>query len=164
MALSFVIDPIVVGACLTSSADSIDVSAVFVIDLILATPYTIFHNVSFFKRKALHEDNSKLYQIARAIVQLLDLLNYTINFFLYVFTSRQFRDGVVRKLGMLCFVAHLFSWNCLVHYRQYVQSSYNWYGFVVCDRSGCRRCMFDVFSFLVSLCDTNNISIVLILW
>ena len=34
MALSFVIDPIVVGACLTSSADSIDVNTVFVIDLI----------------------------------------------------------------------------------------------------------------------------------
>jgi hypothetical protein len=35
MALSFVIDPVVVGACLTSSVDSIDVNAVFVIDLIL---------------------------------------------------------------------------------------------------------------------------------
>jgi hypothetical protein len=69
--------------------------AVIIAFILLATPYTIFHNVSFFKRKALHEDNSKLYQIARAIVQLLDLLNYTINFFLYVFTSRQFRDGVV---------------------------------------------------------------------
>jgi len=69
--------------------------AVIIAFILLATPYVVFHNISFFKSKALSEDNSKLYQIARAIAQLLDLLNYTINFFLYVFTSRHFRDGVV---------------------------------------------------------------------
>ena len=69
--------------------------AVIIAFMLLATPYIVFHNISFFKSKSISKENSKLYQIARNIAQLLDLLNYTINFFLYVFTSRQFRDGVV---------------------------------------------------------------------
>lgn len=69
--------------------------AVIIAFILLATPYVVFHNISFYKSKSLSADNSKLYQIARDIAQLLELLNYTINFFLYVFTSRQFRDGVV---------------------------------------------------------------------
>jgi hypothetical protein len=69
--------------------------SVIVAFVVMATPFGVFHVISFFKSKAIHEENTTLYQIGRGITATLDHLNYTVNFFLYVLTSRQFRDAVV---------------------------------------------------------------------
>jgi hypothetical protein len=61
----------------------------------MATPFGVFHVISFFKSKAIYAENTTLYQSGRGIAQTLDQLNYTVNFFMYVFTSCQFRDAVV---------------------------------------------------------------------
>ena len=69
--------------------------SVIVAFVVMATPFGVFHVISFSKSKAIHEENTTLYEIGRGIAQILDQLNYTVNFFLYVLTSRQFRDAVV---------------------------------------------------------------------
>ena len=57
--------------------------------------FGVFHVISLFKSKLIHEENTTLYQIGLGIAQTLDQLNYTVNFFLYVLTSSQFRVAVV---------------------------------------------------------------------
>jgi hypothetical protein len=69
--------------------------SVIVSFVVMATPFGVFHVISFFKSKAIHEENTTLYQSGRGIAQTLDQLNYTVNFFMYVLTSCQFRDAVV---------------------------------------------------------------------
>ena len=69
--------------------------SVIVAFVVMATPFGVFHVISLFKGKLLHEENTTLYQIGRGIAETLDQLNYTVNFFLYVLTSGQFRVAVV---------------------------------------------------------------------
>ena len=69
--------------------------SVIVAFVVMATPFGVFHVISFFKSKFIHEENTTLYQIGRGIAETLDQLNYTVNFFLYVLTSGQFRVAVV---------------------------------------------------------------------
>jgi hypothetical protein len=69
--------------------------SVIVALVVMATPFGVFHVISLFKGKLLHEENTTLYQIGRGIAETLDQLNYTVNFFLYVLASCQFRVAVV---------------------------------------------------------------------
>jgi hypothetical protein len=43
--------------------------SVIVAFVVMATPFGVFHVISFFKSKAIHEENTTLYQSGRGIAQ-----------------------------------------------------------------------------------------------
>lgn len=68
--------------------------AVMVTYVLFVTPITALHNVAFYIGVNAFGENTKRFLIFRDVAQILEQLNYTINFFLYVCSSRQFRTGV----------------------------------------------------------------------
>ena len=63
--------------------------------IVLETPIGILHSVSFVKNQSLFETRDSLMVIMREISQVLEQLNHSINFLLYVLASKRFRDRVV---------------------------------------------------------------------
>lgn len=80
--------------------------AVAITYVLLVAPVTVMHNVAFYLGMHAFGENPKPFLIYRDVSQILEQLNYTINFFLYVASNRQFRIGVVQLL-------HLNSCKCL---------------------------------------------------
>lgn len=80
--------------------------AVAITYVLLVAPVTVMHNVAFYLGMNAFGENPKPFLIYRDVSQILEQLNYTINFFLYVASNRQFRNEVVQLL-------HLDSCKCL---------------------------------------------------
>lgn len=71
--------------------------------IIFVLPVTILHVSSAFLGIKSFGNNSKQFQIYLNISQMLEQLNYTINFFLYVVSNRRFRETVVKLFeGLSC--------------------------------------------------------------
>jgi len=63
--------------------------------IVLALPIAIAQMIAFIKGLALFESTDLVVVIAREVVQLMELLNYSINFLLYVMCGRRFRQRVI---------------------------------------------------------------------
>ena len=68
--------------------------------IICVAPVTALHLISFFSGFHAFGNNPKPFLIFRDISQILEQLNYTVNFFLYVASNRQFRQSVVRLFNL----------------------------------------------------------------
>ncbi|KAK3092832.1 hypothetical protein FSP39_007720 [Pinctada imbricata] len=65
---------------------------------ILVTPITVLHNIAFYIGVKAFGNNTKGFLIYRDVAQILEQINYSINFILYVVASQQFRAGLVSIL------------------------------------------------------------------
>ncbi|XP_063429698.1 neuromedin-U receptor 2-like [Mytilus trossulus] len=74
--------------------------SVMVSYVIFVTPITALHNIAFYIGVDAFGQNTKKFLIFRDVSQILEQLNYTVNFFLYVCSSRPFRDGVSQILRL----------------------------------------------------------------
>lgn len=72
--------------------------AVMVTYVLFVIPITTLHNIAFYIGVNAFGHNTKKFLIFRDVAQILEQLNYTINFFLYVCSSRHFRKGVASLL------------------------------------------------------------------
>ncbi|XP_022335190.2 putative G-protein coupled receptor 139 [Crassostrea virginica] len=59
---------------------------------VLVLPITLLHNIAFYMGMKSFGDNPKGFLIFRDVSQILEQINYGINFYLYVLTSTQFRQ------------------------------------------------------------------------
>ncbi|OWF40664.1 C-C chemokine receptor type 1-like [Mizuhopecten yessoensis] len=66
---------------------------------ILILPVTFLHLISFLQGVRAFGQNPNGFLIFRDVTQILEQVNYAINFFLYVTTSQQFRSGL---MDLLC--------------------------------------------------------------
>ncbi|CAG2196574.1 unnamed protein product [Mytilus edulis] len=67
--------------------------------IVCVAPVTLLHLLSFFQGVKSFGNNPKPFLIFRNVSQILEQLNYTINFFVYVVANRRFRGGVVELFG-----------------------------------------------------------------
>ncbi|XP_033744887.1 growth hormone secretagogue receptor type 1-like [Pecten maximus] len=69
--------------------------------IVLVLPVTMLHLFAFFFKINAFGNNAKGFLVFKEVSQLLEQLNYSINFFLYIMTSTQFRDGIydLLKIG-----------------------------------------------------------------
>ncbi|CAG2196572.1 unnamed protein product [Mytilus edulis] len=67
--------------------------------IVCVAPVTLLHLLSFFQGVKSFGNNPKPFLIFRNVSQTLEQLNYTINFFVYVFANRRFRGGVAELFG-----------------------------------------------------------------
>lgn len=74
--------------------------SVMVTYVIFVTPITALHNIAFYIGVDAFGQNTKKFLIFRDVSQILEQLNYTVNFFLYVCSSRPFRAGVSQILRL----------------------------------------------------------------
>ncbi|KAK2147522.1 hypothetical protein LSH36_548g00032 [Paralvinella palmiformis] len=77
----------------TSRTNMMLLSVVFAF-IILITPNAIAHLISFVKKKNIFEANDPASRFLRESSQLMEQLNHSINFVLYVISSKRFRDGI----------------------------------------------------------------------
>lgn len=68
--------------------------------IICVAPVTALHLISFFSGFHAFGNNPKPFLIFRDMSQILEQLNYTVNFFIYVASNRQFRQSVVRLFNL----------------------------------------------------------------
>ena len=66
--------------------------------LLLACPIAIMFNIAFFQNVSIFEVNDLVFFVCREIAQILEQLNYSINFFLYVMCSETFRKRALQLL------------------------------------------------------------------
>lgn len=66
----------------------------------LVLPITIVHNLAFWRNVSAFDVNTRGFFILREMAQILEQLNYSINFFLYVLCSAKFRERVLQILGV----------------------------------------------------------------
>ncbi|KAK2141836.1 hypothetical protein LSH36_1034g00003 [Paralvinella palmiformis] len=78
-----------------SSRTTIMLLSVAISFVVLVTPNAVAHIVSFVRRKPIFETTDPVIVYLRAFVQLLEQLNHSINFALYVLCSKRFRDGLL---------------------------------------------------------------------
>ncbi|XP_046381166.2 galanin-like G-protein coupled receptor npr-9 [Haliotis rufescens] len=69
--------------------------------IILVTPISIAHNVSFALGENIFETQHFGMMVAREILQVMEQLNYSVNFLLYVMCSQDFRKKVAELLCQL---------------------------------------------------------------
>ncbi|OWF42000.1 C-C chemokine receptor type 2-like [Mizuhopecten yessoensis] len=62
--------------------------------IVLVLPVTMLHLMAFFFKINAFGNNAKGFLVFKEVSQLLEQLNYSINFFLYITTSTQFREGL----------------------------------------------------------------------
>jgi hypothetical protein len=62
---------------------------------VLVLPITLLHNIAFYMGMKSFGDNPKGFLIFRDVAQILEQINYGINFYLYVLTSTQFRQQLI---------------------------------------------------------------------
>jgi hypothetical protein len=67
--------------------------------IILIFPITVLHNLAYQKRVPAYTEASAGISIYKEVAQFMEQLNYCLNFFLYVMTSRQFRQALCAKLS-----------------------------------------------------------------
>ena len=70
--------------------------------VILILPITILHNTAYHKQVKAFTDRSAGFSLFKEIVQLMEQLNYCLNFFLYIMTSKQFRESIGQILITKC--------------------------------------------------------------
>lgn len=70
--------------------------------IILILPITVLHNTAYQKRVKAFTETSSGFSLFTEVVQLMEQLNYCLNFFLYIMTSRQFRETLFQILTSKC--------------------------------------------------------------
>lgn len=70
--------------------------------VILILPITVLHNTAYQKRVKAFTETSSGFSLFTEVVQLMEQLNYCLNFFLYIMTSRQFRETLFKILSSKC--------------------------------------------------------------
>ncbi|XP_048735728.2 growth hormone secretagogue receptor type 1-like [Ostrea edulis] len=65
---------------------------------VLVLPITLLHNIAFYMGMKSFGDNPKGFLIFRDVAQILEQINYGINFYLYILTSTQFRHQLISYL------------------------------------------------------------------
>lgn len=68
--------------------------AIMVIYVLFVTPIIALHNIAFYIGVNAFGEKTKRFLLFRDVAHILEQLNYTMNFFLCVCLSRQFRTGV----------------------------------------------------------------------
>ncbi|XP_064609591.1 cysteinyl leukotriene receptor 2-like [Liolophura sinensis] len=68
--------------------------------ILLVNPHAILHNIAFATGKDFFESTSPMIKTGREIAQVLEQINYSINFFMYILCSAQFRRRVTEVLGL----------------------------------------------------------------
>lgn len=68
--------------------------------ILLVNPHAILHNIAFATGKDFFESSSPMIKTGREIAQVLEQINYSINFFMYILCSTQFRARVADVLGI----------------------------------------------------------------
>ena len=81
---------------------SIMVVAVMIAYIILVLPITVVHLYAFLTSVSAFDENDLGFFIFREIAQMLEQVNYSINFFFYVLCSSTFRRRVFELLGCFC--------------------------------------------------------------
>ncbi|KAI0221862.1 hypothetical protein LSAT2_026885 [Lamellibrachia satsuma] len=74
--------------------------------VLLVMPISIAHLVSFFRQHNLFESNDPAIIVFREITLYCEQLNYSVNFFLYVFCNKKFRDVFRQNVNVLCVKVH----------------------------------------------------------
>ncbi|KAK2161604.1 hypothetical protein LSH36_114g06065 [Paralvinella palmiformis] len=64
--------------------------------VILVTPNAVAHIVSFVRKQEIFETTDPVMVFLREIVQILEQMNHSINFFLYILCSKRFKAGVIK--------------------------------------------------------------------
>lgn len=70
--------------------------------VILILPITFLHNRAFLKQQTVYSEKSSAFNLFKEIAQLMEKLNYCLNFFLYIMTSKQFRESIGQILIAKC--------------------------------------------------------------
>lgn len=70
--------------------------------VILILPITFLHNRAFLKQQTVYSEKSSGFNLFKEIAQLMEKLNYCLNFFLYIMTSKQFRESIGQILFFRC--------------------------------------------------------------
>lgn len=66
--------------------------------IVCVTPITLYHNIAFYAGKNAFEENGEMFDTFKVVAQMLEQVNYSINFFIYTLTSKLFRT----RLGVIC--------------------------------------------------------------
>lgn len=82
------------GKSIRTSRTNIMLLSVVVAFIVLITPNALAHVVSFALGKNIFEANDSLSTFLREASQIMEQLNHSINFVLYVISSKRFRDGI----------------------------------------------------------------------
>ncbi|KAL4228185.1 Olfactory receptor [Mactra antiquata] len=87
-----------------ASDDSVRIS-VMLIGVVVAyvtfiLPITVVHNLAFWRNVSAFDTNTQQFFVLREVAQILELLNYSTNFVLYVFCSTKFRQRALEILGI----------------------------------------------------------------
>ena len=61
-------------------------------DIIFVLPITVLHNAAYELKISAFASNDEGFNLFKEVSQLLEQLNYSLNFFLYVMTSYRFRS------------------------------------------------------------------------
>ena len=69
--------------------------------IILVLPITILHNAAYELKLNAFADNSVGFEVFKQVAQILEQLNHSINFFLYILTSSKFRCVLLTKICRL---------------------------------------------------------------
>lgn len=81
---------------------SIMVVAVMIAYIVLVLPITVVHLYAFLTSVSAFDENDLGFFIFREIAQMLEQVNYSINFFFYVLCSSTFRRRIFELLGCFC--------------------------------------------------------------
>ncbi|XP_062578283.1 growth hormone secretagogue receptor type 1-like [Saccostrea cucullata] len=90
------------GSAVNNSKDDGRVTAMLIgivlAYIILVLPITILHNAAYELKISAFASNNDGFNLFKEISQLLEQLNYALNFFLYVMTSRRFRSVLLEVI------------------------------------------------------------------
>jgi len=64
--------------------------------VLLVTPNAVAHIVSYARKEEIFETTDPIMVFLREIVQILEQMNHSINFFLYILCSKRFKAGVIK--------------------------------------------------------------------
>lgn len=92
--------------------DAIRISAmligVVVAYITFILPITVVHNLAFWRNVSAFDTNTKQFFVLREVAQILEQLNYSTNFILYVLCSSKFRERASELLGLSrCYQSYL---------------------------------------------------------
>jgi hypothetical protein len=85
-----------------TSRTTIMLVGVMVAYILLISPVTALHMSAFFLRLNAFGSNSLGFQVFKEVCQILEQMNYAINFYLYVLTSSLFRIGLKKLFFCRC--------------------------------------------------------------
>ncbi|KAK2141837.1 hypothetical protein LSH36_1034g00077 [Paralvinella palmiformis] len=79
-----------------SSRTTIMLLSIAIAYVVLVTPNSVAHFVGFRRKEEIFETMDPVMVFLREIVQILEQMNHSINFFLYILCSKRFKGGVIK--------------------------------------------------------------------